>query len=165
MRDPSREVRTVTDWPREILKIGTLEMRFPAMPLLASGQCYDFESHQCLFGTFRSDQCLFSTFRPDQSPFITTAAPSVRLLPLQYDYCPFSTTIAPSMRLLPLQYDCCPFSTTIAPSMRPLPLQYDYCQIRPISSQYDLRPSYATILSLILLYKLLSFATNFQTSL
>ena len=139
-RDPSREVRT--DWPREILKIGTLEMRFPAMPLLASGQCYDFES----------DQSLFSTLRSDQSPFSTTIAPSIRLLPLQYDYCPFKTTIAPSIRLLPLQYDYCPFNTTVAPSIRLLPFQYDCCKIRPISSQYDLRPSYTAILSLIPLH-------------
>ena len=97
--DPSREVRT--DWPREILKIGILEMQFPAMPLLASGQCYNVESHQCLFGTFRSDQCLFSTFRSDQSAFNMTAAPSIRLLPLQYDCCPFSTTAARYDQYLP----------------------------------------------------------------
>ena len=179
-RDPSREVRT--DWPREILKIGTLEMRFPAMPLLASGQCYDFESDQSLFSTFRSDQSSFNTtiapskrllplqydycpfnttiapsirllpLQYDCCPFNTTVAPSIRLLPLQYDCCPFNTTVAPSIRLLPLQYDCCPFNTTAAPSIRLLPFQYDCCQIRPIPFQYDLRPCYTAILSLIPLH-------------
>ena len=90
------------------------------------------------------------------------------ILPLQYDYCLFNTTILPlqydyclfNTTILPLQYDYCLFNTTIlhlqydyfAPSIRLLPLQYDCCQIRPISSQYDLRPSYTTILSLIPLH-------------
>ena len=157
-RDPSREVRT--DWPREILKIGTLEMRFPAMPLLASGQCYDFESDQSLFSTFRSDQSSFNTtiapsirllplqndycpsirllpLQYDCCPFNTTVAPSIRLLPLQYDGCPFNTTVAPSIRLLPLQYDCCPFNTTVAPSIRLLPLQYDCCLFNTTPARYD----------------------------
>ena len=91
------------------------------------------------------------------------------ILPLQYDYCLFNTTILPlqydyclfNTTILPLQYDYCLFNTTIlhlqydyfAPPIRLLPLQYDCCQIRPIPSQYDLRPSYTTILSLIPLHK------------
>ena len=90
------------------------------------------------------------------------------ILPLQYDYCLFNTTILPlqydyclfNTTILPLQYDYCLFNTIIlhlqydyfAPSIRLLPLKYDCCQIRPISSQYDLRPSYTTILSLIPLH-------------
>ena len=113
---------------------------------------YDY----CLFNTtilpLQYDYCLFNTtILPLQYDYF---APSIRLLPLQYDY------FAPSIRLLPLQYDYCLFNTTIlhlqydyfAPSIRLLPLQYDCCQIRPISSQYDLRPSYTTILSLIPLH-------------
>ena len=84
--------------------------------------------------------------------FSLTNASSVRLGPTNASSVRSGPTKAPSIRLLPLQYDYCLFNTTIATSIRLLPLQYDCCQIRPISSHYDLRPSYTTILSLIPLH-------------